>query len=580
MSRADAPDLRLWRNGLRAIAVLLGAAQAAVAAARESMNADGMNYLDQGDAWWRADWSTALNAVWSPLYPVLQGAAQRLLGPSPRAEFAVVHLVNFLIWVGALACFEFFWRRVTEAYEQRGPDGTVGFPPRAWLCFGYALFVWSTLTLIEIWSVTPDMLVAAAVWLAAGLLVRIREDRGTMRAMLPLGAVLGLGYLAKAALFPMAFVFLVLAALVQFDPRRGWLRVLPAAALFVAIGGPLLVALSVKEGGVTFSEVGKLTYIKHVHRVGSPHAVPDADADLGEPEHPVRRLSEHPTVWEFAEPVGGTYPLSYDPYYWYAGLEPKVGIGPQLTAIVVNASYYVDFFVKRQGGLLALALVLCWLSYGHGWRARSLPARFELLLVALAGLAMYSVISVTWRYVAAFLVLLWAGVLTCVRLPDTGANRKLLAAAGVVLCSFPLLDFSLAAWEQARPLLGVPGTTYIERSHLRQAESRPSVAPPSRVAEALLRHGLQAGDRVGFVGYSYDAYWARLARLKIVAEILPHEADLLWTADPARREAVLNAFVRAGARVVVTDRPPAEATTAGWAAVGDTGYAIYPLKDL
>ena len=37
------------------------------------------------------------------------------------------------------------------------------------------------------------------------------------------------------------------------------------------------------------------------------------------------------------------------------------------------------------------------------------------------------------------------------------------------------------------------------------------------IAEALLEQGLERGDEVGFIGYSYSAYWARLARLKVIA---------------------------------------------------------------
>src|SRR5215468_10379470 len=49
-----------------AIAFVLGLVE--TWASRHEMNGDGIPYLDIGDAYFRADWSAAINASWSPLY--------------------------------------------------------------------------------------------------------------------------------------------------------------------------------------------------------------------------------------------------------------------------------------------------------------------------------------------------------------------------------------------------------------------------------------------------------------------------------------------------------------------------------
>jgi hypothetical protein len=576
---ATAMQLARWRFLLRALALFLGATFCAAAIARESMNADGMNYLDQGDAWWSGDWSVAINPVWSPLYPWILGAVLRLTDPAIAWEFPTVHLVNFAIYAGSLACFEYFWRQLSAAYA-RGTEGSVGLPERTWMCLGYALFIWSSLTLIEIWSVTPDQLVACAVMLASGLLIRIREGWATGRTYAALGAVLGLGYLAKAVLFPMSLVFLAVAVWVHRDRWQGLRDVCRSLVCFLLVAGPFLITLSVKEGHVTFSDVGNLTYLKHVHGIDTPHQVP-ARSELGTPLHLVSRLSVDPTVWSFGGEVGGTYPLAYDPYHWYQGLVPSVSLRQQLTGMAEPAAFYFDLIFLRQGGVLAVVALLVAYAYGSGWRWSALKDRMDVVWVAVAALGMYALVHVTWRYIGPYMVLFWSGLLALVRLPEGLPNRRLLAIAGAAITFFVAVDFVHAALGNARPLLA----SWLASERVAapvetgaQEESELAVhARPSRIALGLVELGLRPGDRVGFVGYSYDAYWARLARLRIVAEILPPEAKTLWTAGATQAAAVLGAFERAGARAVVAASVP-ERTAAGWERVADTSYHVRFLE--
>src|SRR6266516_3640234 len=87
------------------VALILGAAEAW--ATRFSRNPDGISYLDIGDAYWRGDWHNAINAYWSPLYSLILGLFIKVLRPTPHWEYSLEHLVNFLIYVAALASFEF-----------------------------------------------------------------------------------------------------------------------------------------------------------------------------------------------------------------------------------------------------------------------------------------------------------------------------------------------------------------------------------------------------------------------------------------------------------------------------------------
>ena len=111
--------MNLSRRVLLGTAWLLAIALGAVHtwADRFSMNADGISYIDMGIAYWRGDWTMAINGYWSPLYAWLVGLALLLLAPTPYWEFPAVHLVNFVVYLCAFGCFHFF---LTELLRDPG----------------------------------------------------------------------------------------------------------------------------------------------------------------------------------------------------------------------------------------------------------------------------------------------------------------------------------------------------------------------------------------------------------------------------------------------------------------------------
>lgn len=217
------------------LALLLGAVQAWTG--RNAMNEDGISYLDIGDAYLRGDWSGAVNSYWGPFYSWLLGLALFILKPSPYREFAVVHLVNFGIFMGTLWCFHFFLSELVDYHRQRALETSEqelsSLPPWVFFALGYSLFIWLSLDWISIRSVTPDMCVSAVVYLASGLLLRIRRQPDNWGAFTLLGLVLGCGYWTKAAMFPLAFVFLAVSMVSvgnlreRPDPRTGRVRGFP-----------------------------------------------------------------------------------------------------------------------------------------------------------------------------------------------------------------------------------------------------------------------------------------------------------------------------------------------------------------
>ncbi|NIP54845.1 MAG: hypothetical protein GWO26_23230, partial [Phycisphaerae bacterium] len=98
---------------------MLGGIHTWAAATSHSMNADGISYLDMGDAVFSGDWATGLSGVWSPLYAWILGAVMRLFDPPMQWEFPLVHIVNYLIFIFTFLAFEFFWKHLIQ-YHNRG----------------------------------------------------------------------------------------------------------------------------------------------------------------------------------------------------------------------------------------------------------------------------------------------------------------------------------------------------------------------------------------------------------------------------------------------------------------------------
>lgn len=553
------------------MAIALGGLHTWAAATKHSMNPDGIAYLHMGEAYMQGDWSTALNTYWSPLYAWILGLTLRILNPPMHWEFPVVHIVNFLIYLVALVCFEFFWLRLMRYQQDRSSrDGSVTLPEWAWLALGYTLFIWSSLSLIKIWAVTPDMCVAAIVYLAAGLIVRIRAEAANWRTFALLGVVLGLGYLAKAAMFPLAFVFLGISLFSLGNLRRAMPLTLVALAFFLLIGGPFIAALSTVKGRPTFSDTGKIMYAWYVDDIPYLHWQGEVPGG-GIPKHPTRKIFEVPPIYEFGTPIGGTYPVSYDPSYWYEGVVPHFDLRGQIRVLLSGAQFYFDLFFRQQGGLIMGVLILYGIGQRRGVQVKYILQQWGLAILALVAFGMYALVHVQSRYIGAFVVLLWADLLAGVRLPNSQESRRWVALVSAIMLLFMLVN--IAAFN----LEGLNTLTF--GANTGQPSSQEASPPrwPGEVAEELHRLGVQPGDKVAVIGYAFDSYWARLARVKIVAEMLDWQADPFWLGEPSLQSKALQAFASTGAKAIVAERVPAYVHPTHWHRVRNSNYYIYLL---
>ena len=557
-------NLNRIRGLFRVLAIGLGALHVYAAIQSQSMNADGITYLDIGDAYFRADWANAINPVWSPLYSWILGFANFVIRPSMQWEFAVVHLVNFIIYLITLGSFEFMWKRVRT---RETSNESYAIPDFWWWTLGYLLFIWVSLCLIEIWAVTPDILMAAFVFLAAGLIGQIRAGEENYWSFLSLGLILGFGYLSKSFMFSISIVFLAITWIVQ---KRLWRRILLSASIFLLVSLPFILLISAKKGKFTIGESGTVTYLRYANGMPFPHWQGDPERGIAL-THPSRIIHQSPFVYEFEGPMRGTYPISTDPSYWYEGVQPRFDIASLLARLVSSGLVYAELFFHQQGILVACIFALYIMRQGGKYTFQDALKRWILIIPSLIAFGLYGTILVEGRYVGAFILLFWSDILGNVRIPNVFTNerwlRVLSSIAGLSLLANIIL-FNLDGFTRLNPSL---------QSSL-DVVTDPA-ARPLTVARTLQELGVKQGDKVGVIGYAYDSFWARLARVRVVAEMLEADADEFWRGDEVLHQSVLQAFANAGVDAVVAEYVPGYTDLSDWHQVENSNYYIYVFRE-
>jgi hypothetical protein len=516
---------------------------------------DAVSYLDLSDSVLAGHLSGVVNGHWSPAYPVLAAIVRLVARPSRAWEFASLKLVNFGLLVFAVLSFRYFLRAFIK-WQQRDADGTgVGPSEKQWTIIGFSLFGWVALYGVQVIANTPDLGVLGFVFLALGIVVSLRLDAGPQLASFAgLGVVLGLGYLCKTILLPLAIVILPLAWLSPRGLKHGLLAGVVSVTAMVAVAGPFVFVLSRQMQMFTIGESGRNNYIWYVEPQLPDHNWAGPTSDGRMPTHPMRQISTTPAAFEFDAPIGGTYPGWTDPAYWYVGIKPRFAPERLLTRLVNSSvAYWQQFGLVMIGGWLVLVVV----SGGIHATLRRLTRSEVLLVPALAGLSMYGCIydfpgRFEMRYIAPFVVLLPLALLATVRMPASWGQRVFRGVAVVAI-----LVFAQAVADRARDDVRILTQTGNE---------------PWAVAEGLRAAGLRAGDRVAHLG-DRGYYWARLLRVTIVAEI--PDADQWWAQSDEVRSALIQRLRQAGIRAIV-QRPglPMPAGHAEWQHLPGDAYLL------
>jgi len=550
------------RKYIRGFLVLFALVQAW--ACRFYVDPDGVNYLDAARAYVNHDWALAFNGWWSPLYSWLLALALFVFRPTPQMESTVLHAVNFVIFVGALWSFEFFVREaVGEAPNTSSgmPVGEMsGLSTRLLWLLGYALFGFSTLFLISVRLDTPDLCVACLVFLAAGLVLRIRSRPEQFGAYVELAVVLAVSYYAKSVMFPLGFVFFFAAAGGKPVSSKRLINVLASVCLFLALTAPFVRLLSIRAGRLTFGDIGRMSYAMYVDGVPDPVRWQVGVPGTGYPVHQMTTSNTSPVVYSCARPFPTTYPPWYDGSYWYAGMSPHFTWRGQLRVLQQNLGvYYLIFSTRREFivGFLAVAL------FCGSFRVVSsgILEKWPVWIPAVVPFVLYMFVHVESRFVGAFFTLLWMALFLglrqgCQGLPSRFANGIIFAITVMVA----ITCVTAAAGDVKQIVSANPNEEW-------------------QAAQALQNAGFSEGDRVGIIGHTNVAdYWAHLAGLSISAEIAQEDAPIFWQAPTDEKSRIVDEFYNTGARAIVTRlAPPPNA--AGWTRLGQSPYyALFLTK--
>jgi hypothetical protein len=526
--------------------------------ARFDISGDGNSYLDVASAYLRGDFANAINAYWSPLYSWLIAFVLWAFKPSGYWESTILHLLDFAGLLVALRAFEFFFSTFLVAKQNFArPEGdSVQLPVVAWWTLGYGLFFNATTEVLSMYPTSPDAWVCGVTFLSAGLILKIFIKGGGLAYFAALGLVLGLGYLTKAFYFPLAFVFLGTAWLASHGLRKNLTGAIIALLIFALLAGPFVFGLSRAKHRFTYGDVGKIAYAEFMDWLPQPIFWEGGDGS-GTPKHPARIILSSPRVYEFAEPIGGSYPMWYDPSYWKDGIEVHFHLVNELKILRQSAGTFFLILLTQLEYFVGLAMLVFCNVRAREW-IEVTRRRWFLWLPAAAACLGFASVLVEGRYVASFLVILWVAAFASSFGSTTVASRRVAGAvilAAVLVTSMKTLKFVVS------DVLAIPK----------------QVNENWEAAQKLKGIGVSPSDRVALIGVIGEQHWMRLAKVKAVAQLRYRDEKEFWTGDASLQDSVFMAFSATGSRVVVATHAPLSAVKEGWIRLGETDYYAHFL---
>ncbi len=548
-------SVRLVRVVMWTITIAAGLLQAL--AVRFYISGDGNSYLDVASAYLRGDFANAINAYWSPFYSWLIALVLWVFKPSGYWETTILHLLDFAGLLVALRSFEFFFANFLAAKQNFArPEGESLLPVSAWWMLGYGLFLSAALEVLSMYPTSPDAWVCGVTFLSAGLVLKITIKGGGIPYFAALGLVLGLGYLMKTFYFPLAFVFIGTAWFASHSPRRNLSGALIALVAFLLVAGPFVFALSRAKHRFTYGDVGKIAYAEFMDWVPEPMFWEGGDGS-GTPRHPARIVLSSPRVYEFAEPIAGSFPMWYDPSFWKDGIEIHFRLVNELKILRQSAGSFFFILLTQLEYVVGLGVLVFCNRRAREWIAVTCRQWFLWFPAAAACLGFASVL-VEGRYVASFLVILWVAAFASSLGSESVASRRV--AVAVVLAAALVTGMKTLKY-------GVSDALAIPKQVNENWEA----------AQKLKEFDVSPGDRVALIGVVGEQHLMRLAKVKAVAELRYRDELEFWTGDASLQNSVFRAFAATGSRIIVATHAPVTVVKEGWTRLGNTDYYVRSL---
>ncbi len=570
------------------VALIFGALACWLFRFTNSFGSDGTSYIDMAYAFLRQDWNMFTNAQWSPLYPVFLAVFFKIFQPSPYWEYPVAHAANFFIYGCGLVAFRFFLSELFSYRTSLPMNSQSEAAHRSHTLaalLGYTIFISTAVEWVKIKDLMADMCVVVFYFLIAGLMLRIKQKKEGIGEYLGLGVCLGLAYLAKAVMLPLAFIFLAVTALIQSQRPGTWVKWLLALSVAGMIAAPWIQALSHQKGRLTIGDAGKLVYAMSIHGKSLPTFGDAAPLSMQEYKHPPRKISEDPEIYEFSKPIGGTYPLWYDISYWLDGIETHFDLKRILQSGLIWGNYTVrNIFCGYLPGALWFWFLI---MIGRSRESRKQFFQYWFLIApALFVIGLYALTHGDLRYIAAPFVVLWMISFLSLPLLENESGRAWLKSLGgtLVILTFLTIGYNWATLDLLAFRPDLERQTFGFKSHgglgtlARLFENNFSQNPDYEIAEAMHQLGIQEGDEIAIASDPYlTSLWVRLAHLKIIAEIPARARRKFSQADSAARERIFGVLRNAGARALVATELTAMDPKENWHQLPHSKYYVYLL---
>ena len=222
-----------------------------------------------------------------------------------QGEWIAVHVVNLVIFVATYVSFLYFLRVATIYATKVNGNGDAG-DGEGWNGFVYiigtSLFLLLHLLVRIVSRIGPDLSVSCVFFLLMAVCLQFCSR---IKTAVVIGLLMGLGYIVKAILLPIAaIVFFLMLLHILTRPSSERLPTVSKLALalpaMLLLAVPYIAGMSVARGSFTMGESGSLNYAWNVN--GLPHwddwqGGPDP---YGVPIHPTQLLLKNPPVFGFA----------------------------------------------------------------------------------------------------------------------------------------------------------------------------------------------------------------------------------------------------------------------------------------
>ncbi len=527
---SSAPEL--WSARIRVCFWILGLLLGGILTytTRHFINGDAIAYLDMAQAFRTGLWKESVFLGYSPGYSLLLAIFERIFQTTPDNELYMIKLFNFILFISAMIACDLFVSRLTD--ETDTEVERTALPSYVSKAMCYSAFLVASLIWVRVQLVTPDMIIFVFVLLSVVAVLNIKRSPDDIWNFVLLGVTTGFGYICKTFLFPFSVVFFAFAGIYCSSMRKAIPRLILAASVMLVVSSPVIISQSLEVGRFSIGEVGVYNYTFYVAGQGSGIHVPKV-------------IHHNPEVYYYDHGATSTYPQG-DPAYWALGIAPVFNFRAQLSAIRSSLDQLAS------GTLWPTFVVLLWFvaqfKVATFVPLRMFPPSTFLMLIFMCfcGTAIYCLVSMEMRYVAAFLFLGFTAIATAPRYKhsDFVKHPSIIVEAAVVVAIF----------------LGMVGIFVVDQSirSLRSTDSKVSHYETFMEMVAtknfLKANGMDKGDKVAvFRPINCKLYWARMAGVRVMGEIMSVNKFLDGTAQ--QRRETLNALQDYGFKAVFVKEP-------------------------